>query len=363
MTLATHTPVDWNDILSTTAHNISKKLEDNIFNKRPLLQHLMSNGRVKTVGGGISLVETLLFQEGDADSYGEWDVVAVEQQATATAAQYNWALLKSTIAISGLEEAQNNGREQAIDLLEGKFEQSEGTLRTRLNQMLFGTKASPLVTDFACVDPGGTPVYGIPGYIALKDQTLGGIVDEDFWESIVAAEVGNATLDGAGLEKVLRDSYNLSSDSGDERVDAIFTNAYGFGFYESTLTPQVRYTDTAKANLGFQNLMFKDVPIMWDFDCSGGTEGTKAADSASFYGINSKTIGLKIHRDRNFKQSPFTENLAGSTIPNAAIGSAPSTPGTVAGGLDARVSYITTYGNLCMRNRRRNFKVTGVAEA
>ena len=157
----------------------------------------------------------------------------------------------------------------------------------------------------------------------------------------------------------MRDLVHAASDAGPDGTDAIFTNAYGFGFYESTLTPQVRYTDQKKANLGFQNLLFKNIPVMWDFECSGGTEGTKATDSASFYGLNSKYIGLKLHKDRNFKQSSFTENLAGTaaSTASAGIGAASAT------GLDARVSFITTYGNFVTRNRRRLWKLTGVTEA
>ena len=76
--------------------------------------------------------------------------------------------------------------------------------------------------------------------------------------------------------------YNLSSDSGTDRVDAIFTNNYGFEFYESTLTPQVRYTDTAKANLGFQNLMFKNVPMFWDFQAPASDGTATDLDASAF---------------------------------------------------------------------------------
>jgi hypothetical protein len=106
--------------------------------------------------------------------------------------------------------------------------------------------------------------------------------------------------------------------------------------------------------------MFKDVPMMWDFQCSGGTEGTVATDSASFYGLNSKYIGLKIHADRNFAQSPFTENLSGTA---GAVASGAGIGAASVNSLDARVSFITTYGNHVTRNRRRLWKLTGVTEA
>jgi len=347
MALASHTPATWDDILSTTMHNYHKTLTDNIFNSRPLLNYFMSNGRVQNVSGGVSIVEPIIYTDGQADSYSEWDQVTVAPQATTTAAQFNWKQLVGTIAISGLEEAQNNSKEQIVNLLEAKIMQAEETLKTLLNGMLFGTAS------------GTTSANDFNSLQALIDGagTVGGIDSsaETWW---VSPDVSVGAVDAAGLEAALRSAYNLSSDSGNDRVDAIFTNNWGFEFYESTLTPQVRYTDTSKANLGFQNLMFKNVPMFWDFQApeGDGTPTTGATTTAMYFGLNSKYVGLKIHSDRNFKQSPFSDNLSGS------VASAHATSGATSA-VDARVSFITTYGNSVIRNRRRCFKLHTVSEA
>jgi hypothetical protein len=341
---ATHTPATWDEILSTTMHNYHKTLTDNVFNTRPLLNHYMSNGRVKTLSGGVSIVEPLMYELGDSDSYAEWDPIEINQTNTAGAAQYQWKQMYATIAISGLEEAQNSGREQIINLLEAKIDQAEQTLKHKLNGMLFGTYASATTAN----DFLGLPVIIGTGAVGGIDGAV-----ETWWQSEQTLAAG--ALDGAGLEAALNALYNATSDAGPDVVDAVFTNAFGFGLYEQSLTPQVRYTDTTKANLGFKNLMYKDVPMMWDKQCSGGTEGTVADDSASFYGINSKYVGLKIHSDRNFAQSPFTDNLSGSVGRPGGAG--------VASALDARISFITTFGEHVTRNRRRLFKLTGVTAA
>ena len=156
--------------------------------------------------------------------------------------------------------------------------------------------------------------------------------------------------DGAEVERVLRKMWMLASDAGSDHVDAIFAGTGWYEAYEASLTPQVRYTDTSKANLGFQNLMFKNIPIYYDPDCPTGT--------ALF--LNSKYIGLTLHSDRNFKQSPFSSNLGGldTATSNPRSGTAPTGPAIPAGfALDARVSFITTYGNTTVRNRRRLAKI------
>lgn len=338
MALATHTPTTWNELLASTMHNVRGQFTDNIFRKRPLLEHLLSNGRVRIADGGISIVEPLLYAEGEADTYGEWDLITVRPVNTLTAAQFPWKQFYATIAISGLEEAQNSGREQRINLLEAKVEQAEQTMRSKLSKMLYGSYAS------------ATPANDFTPLTTVIDATtpVGGIdpATEAWWASYEAA-VG--AVDAAGLETALRTAVMTASDNGGDGIDAIFTDPATYAFYESTLTPQVRYTDTNKANLGFRNLLFENVPIMWDSDCPAGL----------VLGINSKYVGLAIHRDRNFEQSPFTDNLTGSVagLGGAGIGSASATA------LDARVSFITTYGNTTVRNRRRLFKLTGVAQA
>jgi len=344
-------------------HNYRKSLTDNIFNSRPLLEYLMSKGRVRTIDGGISIVEPLMLGPGEANSYGPWQQIQVNAVAGISAAQFAWRQLYATIIISGLEEAQNNGKEQMISLLEAKVMQAEETLKNVLTAMIYGTRGgAALTTDFtgfnvlidATAAAGGITPAASPAPENLWrsptwDATANTGVDSKGAAITIPGAAMSSPYDGSEVERVLRHMWMLASDAGSDHVDSIFAGTGWYEAYEASLTPQVRYTDTSKANLGFTNLMFKNVPIFWDPDAGDGTA----------YGLNSKYIGLTIHSDRNFTQSPFTANLSGSTAstPNANPGATAAAP--AANAIDARVSFITTYGNTTVRNRRRNFKITG----
>ncbi len=333
---AAHLPVGWDELLATTMHNTRKTLTDNIFNSRPLLEFFMSKGRVRTIDGGITIVEPLIYGEGQAGPYAEWQQLTITPQAGISAAQFPWRQLFATIAISGLEEAQNNGRAQMINLLEAKVMQAEETLKNRLMEMLWGTQAAP---------DANVDVTSVP---SIVDSTgaIGGIDPGDAGNGWWAAyEVAVGAVDAQGLEAALAAAVRASSDGGGDRVDAIFAAELVYAFYESTLTPQVRYTDTRTANLGFMNLLFKQVPIYWDAEAPAGM----------VIGLNSKYIGLAIHSERNFKQSPFSAGLSGNTASGHATSGVATT-------VDARYSLITTYLNTTVRNRRRLFKLTGVTE-
>lgn len=372
MPIASHVPASWDAVLSTTMHNYRKTLTDNVFNSRPLLEYLMSNNRVRTVDGGYSIVEPLILGLGDADSYSQWQTIGINVTGGISAAQYPWKQLYATMIISGLEEAQNNGKEQVASLIEAKVMQAEETIKNILSAMLYGTRGAAAHTDtdfdsFVTLIDATAPAGGITPAAAPDAANLW---RSPTWNATAAtgtdstgtaipagtmpgANASGTAWTGADLEKALRHMFNLASGGGADHVDAIFCGPGVYEAYEASLTPQVRFTDTTKANLGFQNLMFKNIPLYYDPDCPAGVA----------LGLNSKYIGLTLHSERNFKQTPFSSNLGLDSVTpnNRSAGTAPTTFAVPAGSaLDARVSFITTYGNSTTRNRRRNFKITGM---
>lgn len=316
----------FDSLLTTTLDNYRKTLTDNIFKSRVLLWWLTEKNRVRKLSGGVTIVEPLLIAEGQAGSYGEWDLINIIPQEGISAAQFPWRQLFASIAISGLEEAQNNGEEAIINLLDAKIGQAEETLKNRLSKMLYSDGTGNSAKDFL-------------GLAALVSDTgtVGGIDATDplnaYWKSVVVTAAG-AT--GAAIAGKMGAAFNAAG-NGNDTVDGIFASQGAYELYESTLTPNVRYQDTKSANAGFSNLMFKQTPIYWDRDCPANT----------MYGLNSKYISLVGHSDRWMKQSPFTQGL------NTAAGGNAST-------LDARYALITSYGNLTVRNRSMHFKLTNV---
>ena len=135
-------------LLSTTLDNYRKTLTDNVFKARVLLWWLTEKNRVRKLSGGVTIVEPLIYAEGQAGSYGEWDAIQIVPQEGISAAEYPWRQLFATIAISGLEEAQNNGEEAVINLLDAKVMQAEETMKTKLNRMLYADGTGNSGKDF-----------------------------------------------------------------------------------------------------------------------------------------------------------------------------------------------------------------------
>jgi hypothetical protein len=113
---------------------------------------------------------------------------------------------------------------------------------------------------------------------------------------------------------------------GNDHPDLLLTTQTLFEKYEALLQPQLRYTDTKTADAGFQNLLFKAAPVMYDVHCTAGV----------FYMLNTKYLTLVGHSGKWFSQTAFVS------------------PEDV----DARYALIMCYGNLTVRNRAKQGKLT-----
>lgn len=304
----------FDSLLSTTLANYRDQLTDNIFTARPLTNHLMENGRMRMVDGGTKIVEPLIYGQNDTvGSYSGYDTISLTAQEGISAAEYEWKQYAASIAISGIEEAKNNGEAAIINLLEAKIMQAEESMREGFNQMFFA-------------DGTGNSGKDWNGLGNLVDSTgvVGGIdsagAGNGFWQSYEEGTAGALSLADMST------AYNSVS-VGNDHPDMVLTTQTLFEKYESLLQPQLRYTDAKTADAGFQNLLFKSAPVVYDVHAPAGT----------VFFINSKYLTLVGHSGKWFEQTEFVrpENL------------------------DAQYALIMCYGNLTCRNRAKQGKLTG----
>jgi hypothetical protein len=312
---------DFNALLSTTLQNYQPTLVDNIFKDLVLLNHLNSRGRVQVEEGGTSIVEPLMYAVNNTvGSYSGYDAIDLTPQDGITAAEYQWKQMAASIAISGIEESKNRGTEAIIKLLNAKIMQAEESLKSSLNTMLYGNGTGN----------GGKDFNGLGNIVATINNTVGGIdaSSNTWWNPY--QDTSSATLSQQDMGVV----YNQIS-KGSDVPDLILTNTNLFEKYESLLTANVRYQDVAKANAGFQNLMFKQTPVVFDLALAVDTS------DAPMYFLNSKYLKLTGMNGHWFNTTDFQN-------------------GTVAG-VDARYALVMAYGELTCSNRARQGYLTANA--
>ena len=302
---------NFDNLLTTTLANYRKTLTDNVFTARPLTYTLMEKGRIRMLNGGTKIVEPLIYGLNDTvGSYSGYDSIALTPQTGISAAEFEWRQYAASISISGIEEAKNNGDAEIINLLEAKIMQAEESMREGFNTMFFGSGTGNSSKDW----------NGL-GNLVESGNTVGGIDSNTYtwWKSYEENTSTALTL------AQMSTAYNSVS-VGNDHPDTLLTTQTLFEKYEALLQPNLRYTDTKTADAGFQNLLFKAAPVMYDVHCTAGT----------FYFLNSKYITLVGHSNKWFAQTEFI------------------TPEDT----DARYALIMCYGNLTVRNRAKQGKLT-----
>lgn len=300
-------------LLSTTLANYRSQLTDNVFTARPLTYFLMDKGRIRMLNGGTKIVEPLIYGKNNTvGSYSGYDSLSLTPQEGISAAEYEWKQYAASIAISGIEEAKNNGEQEIINLLEAKIMQAEESMREGFNQMFFADGTGN----------GGKNWNGL-GNLVEATGTVGGInratSGNEFWRSYEENTATALTL------AQMSTAYNSVS-VGNDHPDMVLTTQTLFEKYEALLQPQLRYTDTKTADAGFQNLLFKAAPVVYDVHCTAGI----------VYFLNSKYLTLVGHSGKWFAQTEFVK------------------PEDV----DARYALIMCYGNLTCRNAAKQGKLT-----
>jgi len=298
-------------ILTTTLANYRKQLTDNVFSARPLTYALMEKGRIRMLSGGTKIVEPLIYGLNDTvGSYSGFDTIALTPQTGISAAEFEWKQYAASISISGIEEAKNNGEQEIINLLEAKIMQAEESMREAFNTMFFASGTGN----------GGKDWNGL-GNLVDNTGTVGNIDSATYtwWKSHK-----DSVSEALTLAKMAT-AYNTVS-VGNDHPDTLLTTQLLFEKYEALLQPNLRYSDTKTADAGFQNLLFKAAPVMFDMGCPTG----------AFYFLNSKYITLVGHSAKWFQQTEFIRPED----------------------LDARYALIMCYGNLTVRNRKKQGVLT-----
>jgi hypothetical protein len=277
------------DIIATTIQNRSGVIADNVTRNNALLSRLRQRGNVKKFSGGNVIMQELSFAEnGNAGWYSGYETLPVAAQDVISSAQYDIKQCAVPVTISGLEQLQNAGKEQIIDLLEGRISVAESTMANMIAAGIYSDGTGS----------GGKEITGLKAMVATAPATgtVGGIdrATWNFWrnQTFDATTDGGAATTAANIQQYMNTLW-AKMVRGTDRPDLIvMDNAY-WGFYMASLQAIQRFTSDMDANLGFVSVKFMDADVVLD----GGLGGFMA--SKEMYMLNTKYIFFRPHSARD----------------------------------------------------------------
>jgi hypothetical protein len=293
------------DIIATTIQSRSGELADNFTNNNALLMRLKKKGNVRPFSGGNVILEEIAYNDSNTanvNSYSGYEVLNINPNSPISAAQYSITQYAAAVTMSGLEMLQNAGKEQIIDLLEGRIKVAEGQLMNRIASDLYGDGTGN----------AGKNLTGLQAAIADSPSTgtYGGInrATWSFWQnqSYSGTTNGGAAVSASTIQAYMT-ALSIKMVRGNDKPDLAVTGNTYFQYYVNSLQAIQRVQSEEMAGAGFSSVMFYGggaaVPVVLDggIYTGGDTVGSWSGASATrLYFLNTNYIFLRPHSQRNF---------------------------------------------------------------
>ena len=284
------------EIGATTLRNRSGSLADSVTDNNALLARLKKKGKVRPFSGGRTIVEEIEYAEnGTYTRYSGYDALNISPSDVFTAAEFDIKQAAIAVSISGLEQLQNSGSEQLIDLLESRVSNAE-------KSMVNGIAADVYSDGTAS---GGKQIGGLALLIAADPTTgtVGGInrATWTFWRNLkfdISAD-GSGAVSASNIQSYMN-TVALQLVRGRDHPDLIVADRTKYQFYLQSLQAIQRITDTDSAGSGFASLKYYGAGFAADVVLDGGIGGN--CPSGYMYFLNTDYLSFRPHTDRNMKQ-------------------------------------------------------------
>ncbi|RPJ29857.1 MAG: phage major capsid protein, partial [Planctomycetaceae bacterium] len=126
------------DIIATTLEHRSGQIADNVTGNNALLAMLKKKGKIRPFSGGRIIYEELSFAgNGNVGWYSGYDTLSTAAADVISAAQFEIKQAACPVAFSGLEELQNSGPEQKIDLIASRIDVAESSIANLISAGLY----------------------------------------------------------------------------------------------------------------------------------------------------------------------------------------------------------------------------------
>ena len=271
-----------NQLVATTLANYHKTFADNVSNSNAVTALLREGNRVRIIEGGRAISCPLTYAEETFAWYSGTELLSRATKETISEATYAPANAVASVTLSGPDLAKNRSRERILNLLEGKLDNAEATMKNNITKAVYGD---------------GTVPKSFAGLKAMVTDTGAGIVGSIdattwiFWKNQFQSVARATGLQYPALKTAMNTLW-MKLVRGSEKPDLIVADGEIYGTYESGLQENQRYADARLGALGFETLKYKSAPLVYDGVATGLTGA---------YFLNTKYMKFEIYSGRNFE--------------------------------------------------------------
>lgn len=271
----------YNRVLELSLDKILPGVKESAFDHLPLTsimcgklntkmwgQNAMFSKGKKVINGGTTIeMKVNLGQNTNVKTLnGNYDAVDTTPNDSIRHARATWKEYVGAITVPRFESLANKSPEAVASLLETETRITVGSLADFVGTHLWDNAGiGTRITSVPTLIGANTSVQGLDGATYERWNSRG--------RSARGTAVGSISFaSGSFAAQGIQDMRLawLGCEEGTTRPDAIFTTHTIFSYYEGSLQPQERFSDTRVADGGFVQLRFKEAPIFADPKATSG---------------------------------------------------------------------------------------------
>jgi hypothetical protein len=271
-----------NQLVATTIANYHKEFADNVSNSNAVTALLRKGDRIRVIDGGKNIACPLAYAEETFAWYSGTELLSRAVKETISEADFEPANAVASVTLSGPDLAKNRGKERIMNLLEGKLDNAESTMKNNITKATYGdgTVAKSFVGLKGMITDDGTGIVG-----GINATTW------PFWKNQFQSIARATGLQYPALKAGLNALW-MKLVRGTEKPDIVLGDAEVYSTYESGLQENQRYADATLGALGFETLKYKSAAMVFDGAATGLVGG---------YMVNTKYLKLEVYSGRNFE--------------------------------------------------------------
>ena len=251
---------DLDNLYTTTWQHMGDEVADNIFDSTPLWFWMRDKGRFKTKVGGRFISHPLRFAKSDNVKWvTKGDTVSLDDKEFLTSAQYDWRYVIDSIVRFGIDEQQNQGKQEILSIMTAKLENAQDSLVDTLETALFAAQS-------------GDTMSGLQNLVAddpTAAATVGGIAqDTETWWRNQVIDMTGLSFATHGIPNMRTMRNNVGNNLKMDMPDIIVSGQVPFEYYEDSTQEQKQIVNQKLGDAGFDNIQFKGMPMVWSPACA-----------------------------------------------------------------------------------------------
>ena len=271
------------NLYTTTWQNMKGTVQDQVFDAIPFYWWLKTKGKMEPVEGGRFLTEPLQYAKSDSVKWiGRGGTASMNDFQFLTIAKYDWRYLVGSVVRFGVDDQQNRGKNEIINLMTSKLENVKNSLASELETRLFGGSGAVSAGTTTNDNPAFDGLqFLVPDDPTSSTNNAGGIDPSVYtwWRNQTTNATGKSFAT-YGISQMRTMLNNCTNNLQMDKPDFIISGQTPYEYYEDTVLPVYRVTNNKMADMGFENLQFKGVPMTYSPSC----------DAEHMYFLNSNFI-------------------------------------------------------------------------